>query len=264
MMNDTQLLENKSFREEYIGHTDVLDKVKELILLPNTEFGTLEQVSNYYEVGKEAIETLVIRHKDELENDGYATFKKNKVIEMLNIYKQLENTVGKSIVTLKDNTKIEIPNRGLRLFPKYAILHTAFYLSESEIARQVRQKLLKENPELYYKFSNGNQIRLKKYETEIKNYLEFSFGEKNVKYQVSCGKYYLDFVLFNNIHIEVDEDGHKGYDKEFEKEREFYITEYTNYWTIRYNPKTQKPYQLIFDIFELFNHIGWPSELEFK
>lgn len=149
----------------------------------------------------------------------------------------------------------------MALFPIRAILHIAFYLSESEVARQVRKELLKEDPKLYYEFSKANQTRFKKYETEIKNYLEFSFGKDNVKYQVSCGKYMLDFILFDKIHIEVDENGHADYDKEYEKERQVYILENTNYYTIRYNPQKQKPYELIQEILSLFDHIGYPKEL---
>ena len=118
-------------------------------------------------------------------------------------------------------------------------------LRDSEIAKEVRDKLLQINPKLYYELSKGNQLRFKKYETEIKNYLEFSFGEENVKCQVRCGKYNLDFVLYNKIHIEVDENGHSGYNTEKELQRKEYIKNNTNYITIRYNPNIQKPYELM-------------------
>jgi len=135
-------------------------------------------------------------------------------------------------------------------------------LTESEVAKQVRQELLKEDPKLYCELSKGNQLRFKKYETEIRNYLEFSFGQKNVKSQVTCGKYKLDFLLFNLIHIEVDEKGHKGYDEEKENERNEYIMFNTNYYTVRYNPQKQKPYELIQDITDLFDNVGYPNELK--
>ncbi|HDK7194980.1 TPA: hypothetical protein PTV74_003288 [Clostridium botulinum] len=139
-----------------------------------------------------------------------------------------------------------------------------FCLSESEIARQVREELLRVNPKLYYEFSKANQLRFKKYETEIKNYLEFSFGKENVKYQVLCGKYYLDFVVFDEIHIEVDENGHSGYNENFEKEREKYIRNNTKYFTTRYNPQKQKPYELIREIIECCYKINYPLDFMYE
>ncbi|MCC0669240.1 MULTISPECIES: hypothetical protein [unclassified Clostridioides] len=94
-------------------------------------------------------------------------------------------------------------------------------------------------------------MNFKKYEEEIGNYLDFTFKKENVKRQVKCGKYYLDFIIFDSIHIEVDENNHSGYDKDKEKERVYDILNNTNYWTIRYNPQKEKPYELMAKIFEL-------------
>ena len=104
--------------------------------------------------------------------------------------------------------------------------------------------------------------RVEVLDTEIKNFLNFTFGEENVKCQVKCGKYKLDFVLFDIVHIEVDEFGHSGYDEENEKERQEYILKYTDYYTFRYNPQKDKPYKLIYEIMDLFTHIGFPNGVE--
>lgn len=125
------------------------------------------------------------------------------------------------------------------------------------MALKIRNIIAEENPELYAEMSNkDNQLRFKKYEVEIKNYLEFSFGKENIKSQVRVGKYNLDFVLFDNIHIEVDEHGHKNYNEAHESNRKDYISANTDYFTIRYNPQKQKPYELIEDILKA-NDVMW-------
>lgn len=58
MVNENELLEKKDLREEMIGKVEVLDKVKKLILLPDTEYATKKQVAKYYEVKVDAIESI--------------------------------------------------------------------------------------------------------------------------------------------------------------------------------------------------------------
>jgi hypothetical protein len=148
-MKEQDLIENKELRERCISRIEVLDKVGSLLLLPNTEYATVEQVAKYYEVTHQAIETIISRHRDELETDGFKTFRKNNVIQLLNIQDEcLENVVGKAIATLKNGSKIEIPNRGLRLFPRRAILRVGMLLQDSEVAKEVRTYLLNAEEEL--------------------------------------------------------------------------------------------------------------------
>ncbi len=142
-IKELDLLENKTAREKVISRTEVLDKVGDLLLLPNTEYATTEQVGIYYNVDIEAINAIINRHRDELESDGFKLFKKNNVVKLLNVQDEhLENIVGKSIVTLGNNEKINIPNRGLRLFSKRAILRVGMLLRDSEVAKEVRTRLL--------------------------------------------------------------------------------------------------------------------------
>lgn len=262
MTNEFQLVEKRELREEFIGRMEVLDKVGDLILLPSTEFATTEQVATYYGVPKETIETVVIRNKEELESDGYETYGKSEIVDFLKgSLVRFKNFQGYMEIEHEGNL-IKIANRGLRLFPKRAILRVGMLLRDSEVAKEVRAELLKENPDLYNELSRQNIIYFKKYETEMKNYLEFSFGKENVKCQVPCGRYKLDFVLFDIVHIEVDENGHLNYNELKEKIRADYIYKNTEYWTFRYNPHTQKPYELMFDILDLFNNMGLPKCLE--
>lgn len=138
-----ELVGNRVMRESMIDEVGVLDKVKDLLLLPNTEYATTEQVATYYEVDVESIKKLTTRNKDELTPDGYNLFRKDNVIDLLKGHSvHLESITGKSIVTLEDGSKVDIPNRGLRLFPKRAILRVGMLLRDSKVAKEVRTRLL--------------------------------------------------------------------------------------------------------------------------
>lgn len=185
-MEENELLEQKDLREKVIGRTEVLDKVGELLLLPNTEYATTEQVAQYYKVGIEAIQTIMKRNYDELSTDGVNEFKKQNVIGFLNVQNgQLKSCQGKSIVNI-NNQKIIIPNRGMKLFPKRAILRIGMLLRDSEIAKEVRTRLLdivqdtsKVSPEIIHnvvnEISEEKQLILDKAEAEYQgNYDEVS------------------------------------------------------------------------------------------
>lgn len=236
------LVENRELREEVISRIEVLEQVKNVLTLESTDFSTVKLAAEYYEVEIKALEKTIERNRRELEEDGLRLYKNKEIKEMLE--------------TVENTKNLQIPSRGLTLIPKRALLRIGMLLRDSEVARKVRELLLKEYPELYAELSKGNTIRFKRYEEEIGNYLEFSFGKENVKRQVRCGKYLLDFVLFDKYHIEVDENGHIGYDYDKESARYDYILDNTDYLTIRYNPHKDTPYQLITKIFETKNYLS--------
>lgn len=55
-MKEKEILENKVTRESLLKNISVLEKVKELLTLGNSEFATTQQVADYYEVGIEVIQ----------------------------------------------------------------------------------------------------------------------------------------------------------------------------------------------------------------
>lgn len=154
--NELQLIEEKDLRDRVVDRTEILDKVGQLLLLPKIEFATTEQVAKYYNVGTEAVRKVATRHRDELEFDGYKVYRRDNVLNFLKGHVvQLENVVGKTIITLEDYQKVEVPNRGLRLFPKRAILRIGMLLRDSEVAKEIRTRLLdiihdtqKQSPEI--------------------------------------------------------------------------------------------------------------------
>lgn len=140
MVNEEQLINDQELRNSLAERYDVLEKVKELLLIPNTEFMTVKQVADYYEVGIKAIQSAYTDHKDELNSDG-VSIKAHK--EFLSILKgDLEKRKGKTTVLFSDGHSIDVPNRGLRVFPRRAILRIGMLLRDSEVAKEVRSQLL--------------------------------------------------------------------------------------------------------------------------
>ena len=126
-MKELDLIENKTIREKMIGNVSVLEKVKDLLLLGDSELATTQQVADYYEVDISVIQKLVSRNKQELESNGLKLNSKNDI----------KNLIGHDV-----KLEIAIPNRGMKLFPKRAILNIGMLLRDSKVAKEVRTRLL--------------------------------------------------------------------------------------------------------------------------
>ncbi len=118
-------LESKDMRDKFIGRIELLDKVKRIFLLSELECLTTKQMADYFEVGIEAIQMQYKRNKVEFDEDGVTT-KNPSDFKILNCsartVKNLDQQNGKLVITLNDDTELIIPNRGIKCFPKRAIL----------------------------------------------------------------------------------------------------------------------------------------------
>lgn len=142
-MKEMDLLKRKEAREDCIARVEVLDKVGELLLLPNTEYATTEQVANYYEVGIEAINSLVKDHREELQGNGFRVFKNSDIkVFDLKFFKDFKK--NRSVITyiMNDGEELKVGNKGVSLFPKRAILNVGMLLRDSEVAKEIRTRLL--------------------------------------------------------------------------------------------------------------------------
>lgn len=162
------MLENSQLRNDLIKRIDVLDKVKELFLLPEFECLTIKQVADYYEVDIDTMKSCYLRNKEEIDLDGVKTETPKTVKNFLNgskcTFKNLEQLNGKLVMQIDDNTTIVIPNRGIKTFSKRAILRIGMLLRDSKIAKEVRTQLLnvfeetqENNPELLIKELDGER-----------------------------------------------------------------------------------------------------------
>ena len=120
------LTESRTMRAATVARTDVLDKVKALALLPDGVHATTEIVASYYEVGLDAIESVVRRHRGELTENGMETLRGDAL-------RSFNETAGLTVSSRRNS---------LRVFSRRAILNVGQLLADSSVAKQVRTYLL--------------------------------------------------------------------------------------------------------------------------
>jgi hypothetical protein len=140
MKNEMDLLESKELRNRLASRIDVLEKVKQLILIPETELATVKQIADYYEIGEEYVQTLYKENKEEFDTDG-VTVKTHKYFSTV-LSGQLKTTKGKATFIFENGDAFDISTRGIKVFPKRAILRMGMMLQHSYIATEIRTQLL--------------------------------------------------------------------------------------------------------------------------
>src|SRR5206468_5029796 len=115
-------------RNQYIQKTDVMNKVKLLTLLPDNEHMTVSMVAEYYEVEIKVIQMIMLRHKDEFEQDNVVILRDEEL-------KKYKTTYLQDVGTLRRVNKLAI-------MPRRSILRIGMLLRDSEIAKQIRTYLL--------------------------------------------------------------------------------------------------------------------------
>ncbi|WP_227596045.1 hypothetical protein [Bacillus cereus] len=66
-------------RDSLVERVEVLEKVKDLLLLPNMEYATTKQVADFYDIGKKSIDNVILRNKEELTSDGMIIVKQGEL-----------------------------------------------------------------------------------------------------------------------------------------------------------------------------------------
>ncbi len=141
--DELHFTEDNQLREKYINRVEVLDKVKELFLIPELECMTVVQIAEYYGVDTDAIKKQYQRNEDEFVSDGSTVKTSLFFKEFFNGTKcPIKTGRGKTTIQIDDNVTLVIPNRGIRIFPKRAILRMGMLLRDSEVAKEVRTQLL--------------------------------------------------------------------------------------------------------------------------
>lgn len=156
IITSESMVDNHDLRNELIARTEVLDKVKKLLLIPEMNCMTIRQVADYYEVDIDTIKRCCQRNRTEIEGDGVAN-KTSKVFKDLLTEQNVPLVQNRTnlVIQIDDNTRLEIPNRGIKCFSKRAVLRIGMLLRDSKIAQEVRTQLLnivehtaEEKPEL--------------------------------------------------------------------------------------------------------------------
>lgn len=138
-MKENELLTNVKRREENMNRVEVLDAVKTLLSLPNTELYTIEMVSNYYEVEIGTIQKLVTRNIEELSKNGYKTMTGKEIKEEFLGKDNVSIANFKGYFTVNGS---KMNNNTNRIFTKRTVLNVGMLLRDSEIAKEVRSRLL--------------------------------------------------------------------------------------------------------------------------
>jgi hypothetical protein len=120
------LTESRTMRAQTADRVDVLDKVKALALLPDGVHATTDIVAAYYEVGLDAVESVVRRYREELTENGMETLR------------------GEALRSFNETAGLAVSSRrnSLRVFTRRTILNVGQLLADSPVAKQVRTYLL--------------------------------------------------------------------------------------------------------------------------
>lgn len=119
---DRQYVVNQN-NEGNLNLVDILKKYGQVL-----DYMTEPMVAQIYGVDPSVINNIGTRNKQELSNYGYRTYKKSECESLKTQLEFLEN----------------IPNRGLRLYPVKAVIIIGMMLTESEVAAQLRNDIIKE------------------------------------------------------------------------------------------------------------------------
>lgn len=120
-----EIVESRTTRDRLVDRVEVLDKIKELRLLPDGVHVTTDLVANYYEVHPDAVEACVRDNRAELESNGYRNLRGAE----LSAFKAEASGVSKY-------------TSQLGLFTRRTVLNVGMLLRESDVAKRVRSMLL--------------------------------------------------------------------------------------------------------------------------
>lgn len=126
-INELDLVEDLDLRNKYIERVEVLENVKGIITLPNTELITTRMVAEYYEVSQDVIRKNIERNKSELTNNGMKFMSYGEIKEELNSDLM---------------SQLKISRQGSNIFSYRALLNMGMLLRDSKIAQEVRNQLL--------------------------------------------------------------------------------------------------------------------------
>lgn len=124
---ESDLVENQELRIEHLERIEVLEGVKEIILLGNSKVLHAKLVAEYYEVPEETIKTLYKRNREELDSNGALILR------------------GEELKEFKTRVHDELALKGLSsltIFSKRALLNVGMLLRDSVVAKEVRSRLL--------------------------------------------------------------------------------------------------------------------------
>lgn len=197
------IISDRRMRDKCVGHYEVLERVKELLLLPGTELMSIEQVANYYEVSPQRVKDLYTQNKEEIDGDGTSLVKRDFYNESLVKKTSVEQKQTSVTYTFEDGQIVTINNRGLKAFSKRAVLRIGMILQQSKIAREVRTQLLN------IEEKTSDEVKVQDINEEQKLMLEVGMavasGDANAVAIATT-----NLIAFKNRHIKMLENDNKA------------------------------------------------------
>lgn len=132
----TNLNERKKIVTENNIH--ILEQIKDILTIDKTDLITVRMCADYYEVGEKAIGSLIFDNKNELIENGLKiiTGKETKEI-LVKFSKKFTNYKG-----YFECDGIKFANRSNTFMTKRTLLNIGMLLRDSEIAKELRQRIL--------------------------------------------------------------------------------------------------------------------------
>lgn len=120
--SNDNVISDRNVRDKCVGHYEVLERVKELLLLPGTELMSINNVADYYEVSPQRIKDLYTQNKEEIDGDGTLLVKRDFYNGSLIKKTSVEQKQTSVTYTFEDGQIVTINNRGLKAFSKRTVL----------------------------------------------------------------------------------------------------------------------------------------------
>ena len=206
-MKETQFIDDRNLRNSYVGHFEVLEKVKDLLLLPDNETATVKQIAEYYStfrteeeksqgltdiiITEDAIQKIYQRNKEEFSKDGVIV-KKSK--DFLN-WTKCPSQRGSITMLFENGQILTMSNAGIKVFPRRAILRIGMLLTGSEVSTEIRTQLLN----IEEKTSND----VKTHDIDEEERLFANIGKTYASGNIEAfAKATMEYTSFQNRHIE--------------------------------------------------------------
>lgn len=136
------IISDREMRDKCVGRYEVLEKVKNLLLLPGTDLMSIDQVADYYEVSSQGIKNLYSQNREEIDGDGTKMLPRDFYNGSTEKSTSVEVKQTSVTYTFENGQIVTINNRGLKVFSRRAVLRIGMLLQQSKVAREVRNQLL--------------------------------------------------------------------------------------------------------------------------
>ena len=189
------IISDRSLRDKCVGHYEVLERVKELLLLPDTDLISINHVAEYYEVTPEWIKELYGNHREEIDSDGTEILPRGYYNGSKLKPTSIEQKQTSVTYTFEDGQIVTINNRGLKAFSKRAVLRIGMLLQQSNVAARIRTALL----DIEEKVSDEVKVQDIKEEQRLMLNVGMAYASGDINAMLKATT---EYNAFQNRHIE--------------------------------------------------------------